>query len=179
MTHVHKFHPCSCRYKGSLEEESALKESLEKGLASDLFIELVYALSSELKQLCSLQETVSRPQGPSDAESFQLEMRSFLQEMSCPHESLLKELDLLSTLRKKLLLVDFLLSELLAARMIAVKKKKKERVDVEDMEVDGAGGGVHSVQANLEAILRAYGINTPPPHVTPKQIFDRIIGKVL
>ena len=153
-----------------------MKESLEKGLGSDLFIELVSSLSSELKQLCSLQETVTRPQGPSDAESFQLEMKSFLQELYCPHESLLKELDLLSTYRKKLLLVDFLLSEVLAARMIAVKEKEKG--DVEEMEVDGASGAVHSIPANLEAILKAYGIAKPPPNVTVKQIFDRIIGKV-
>ena len=35
-----------------------------------------------------------------------------------------------------------------------------------------------SIPANLSAILKVYEINTPPPNVTVKQLFDRIIGKV-
>ena len=156
-------------------EDDVLKGSLEKGLECPLFIELVTATCSELKELCSLQEAVSIPQGPSDQDAFQLEMRSFLQELHCPHESL-RELDVLASYKKKLLLVDFLLSELLAARLIAMRSKVKG--DVDEMEVDGATGAVHSVPANLEAILRAYDIPPPPPHITVKQLFDRIITKV-
>lgn len=152
-------------------KEGVLRETLEKGLHSDIFIDTMIAICSELKQLYSLQEAVSKPQGPEDTDSFQLEMRSFLQELHSPHESL-RELDLLGSFKKKLLLVDFLLSELLTARLLRAKKK-----DVETMEVDGVSG-VHSVEANLEAILRAYGIAKPPPHITVKQLYDRIIGKV-
>ena len=156
-------------------EDGVLKTSLEQGLQSELFIEVVASICHELKQLYSLQEAVSRPQGPDDAEAFQLEMRSFLQELHCPHESL-KELNVLGSYRKKLILVDFLVSELLTARLLTVRKRDKR--DVEDMEVDGAKGMVHSVPANLEAILRVYEINKPPPHITVTQVFDRIIGKV-
>ena len=154
-------------------EEGVLRSTLEKGLHSDVFIDTIIAICSELKQLLSLQEAVSKPQGPADTDAFQLEMRSFLQELHCPHESL-GELDLLSSFKKKLLLIDFLVSELLTARILKVKN-----VDggVEAMEVDGATG-VHSVPANLKAILRAYGINEPPPSITVKQVYDKIIGKV-
>lgn len=161
-------------YKGPLLEDGVLRSTLEKGLHSDVFIDTVITICSELKDLYSLQEAVSRPQGPADADSFQLEMRSFLQELQCPHESL-KELDLLSSFKKKLLLVDFLVSELLTARILKVKKKDSN--GVEAMEVDGATG-VHSVSANLKAILRAYGINEPPPNITVRQVYDKIIGKV-
>lgn len=157
-------------------DDGVLKESLEKGLESDHFIKLVSTICSELKQLCSLQEAVSRPQGPTDAEAFELEMRSFLQELHCPHECLLREPNMLGSYKNKLRLVDFLLSELLPARLIAVRKRIKG--EDEKMEVDGAKGAVHSVSENMEAILRAYGINNPPPHITVKQIFDRIISKV-
>lgn len=157
-------------------EDGVLKESLEKGLESDHFIELVSAICSDLKQLCSLQEAVSKPQGPTDAEAFELEMRSFLKELHCPHESLLREPNMLGSYKNKLLLVDFLLSELLPARLIALKKRVKG--EDEEMEVDGAKRAVHSVPANMEAILRAYGIKNPPPHITVKQLFDRIISKV-
>ena len=157
-------------------EEDILRTILEKGLDSDVFIDTVITICSELKQLYSLQEAVSKPQGPSDAESFQLEMRSFLQELQCPHDSL-RELDLLSSFKKKLLLVDFIVSELLTARLL--KAKKKDLSSAEAMEVDGATGAmIHSVPANLEAILRAYGIKKPPPNITVKQLFDRIIEKV-
>ena len=162
----------SFSYKGPLLEEGVLRSTVEKGLHSDVFIDTTIAICSELKQLLSLQEAVSKPQGPADTDAFQLEMRSFLQELSCPHESL-GELDLLSSFKKKLLLGDFLVSELLTARILKVKK----RTDVEAMEVDGATG-VHSVPANLKAILRAYGINEPPSNITVKQVYDKIIGKV-
>ena len=165
----------SFSYKGPLLEEGVLRSTLEEGLHSDVFIDTVAAICSELKQLYSLQEAVSKPQGPADTDSFQLEMRSFLQELNCPHESL-KELDLLSSFKKKLLLVDFLVSELLTARILKVKKRDTD--GVEAMEVDGATG-VHSVSANLKAILRAYGIKEPPPNITVKQVYDKIIGKVI
>ena len=166
----------SFSYKGPLLEEGVLRSTLEKGLHSDVFIDTIIAICSELKQLLSLQEAVSKPQGPADTDAFQLEMRSFLQELHCPHESL-GELDLLSSFKKKLLLVDFLVSELLTARILKVKKRKGVDDGVEVMEVDGATG-VHSVPANLKAILRAYGINEPPPNITVKQVYDKIIGKV-
>ena len=169
------FHGLFFSYDGPLMEEGGLKSCIKKGLDSDVFIELVTSVCSELKQLCSLQEAVSKPQGSADSESFELEMRSFLKELNCPH-TLLGELGLLGTYRKKLLLVDFVLSELLAARLAAVRRKNKG--GVEDMEVDGDKGAVHSVPANLEAILRAYDIKKPPPNITVKQVFDRIIGKV-
>ena len=102
-------------------------------------------------------------------------MRSFLKELDCPHTSL-GELDLLASYRKKLVLVDFILSELMAARLATVRRK--DRGGVESMEVDGDRGAIHSVPANLGAILRAYDIKTPPPHITDRQVFDRIIGKV-
>ena len=130
---------------------------------------------SELKQLCELKETISKPQGANDAEAFQLEMRSFLQELHCPHKCL-RELDLLESYTKKLLLVDFLLSELLAARLLVMKKKV--RGNIEDTTVDGPKGAMYSIPKNLEAILRAYGIRNPPPHITVKQLFDRIVSKV-
>ena len=36
----------------------------------------------------------------------------------------------------------------------------------------------YSVPANLTAILKAYGLSTPPAHVTPQLIFDKLISKV-
>ena len=72
-------------YTGPLLEDGALRVAVEGGLSSSQFVELCLSLCSELKTLNSMQETVTRPQGPEDEESFHLEMRSFLLELACPH----------------------------------------------------------------------------------------------
>ena len=154
-----------------MQDSSTLQTAIEQGLTSSLFIDLCTLLCNELKQLLNLQEAVSRPQGQDDCDSFELEIRSFLKELHCPHTSLINERDILISYKKKLLMMDFLLSEVLTARMLSLRKKDEERMEV---------NGEHSlsVQGNLEAILKVYGIPDPPSHVTVKQVFDRIIGKV-
>ena len=109
-----------------LEEGAAV----EGGLQSAMFVDLVAFLCSELKRLNKMQETVAKPAGMyktrlsvrflhewvstfaagpatgvDDAESFQLEMRGFLQELSCPHPQLLSPNNPLATYTTRLLLV--------------------------------------------------------------------------
>ena len=112
-------------------EDGALKSAIEQGLSSPLYIDLCMSLYLDLKQHCSLESTVSRPQGPEDIESFQLEMKSLLQETHCPHASISKEgLDILSSYHKRLVLMDYLLSEVLAARLVSMRCRD-EPMDVQ------------------------------------------------
>ena len=99
------------RYAGALLEDGKMKTAIEEGLASAAFVELVTALCSELKRLNQMQETVTKPAGlgsfafcgtpattlrvlsvfflgAADAESFEVEMRGFLQELCCPNTQL-------------------------------------------------------------------------------------------
>ena len=126
------------------------------------------AVCSELKQLCSLREAVSEPQGSTNTGVvlFEREMQSFLEELDCPHTSL-RELDILTSFRKKLVLFDFLLSELLAARLTMAKTSTCRSTRK-----------FNDVAGNLERILKTYNIGNPPPGITPRQVFNRIIGKV-
>lgn len=52
---------CSC--SGPLLEEGKLREAVEGGLHSQMYVELVGSLCEELKSLNHMQESVSRPAG--------------------------------------------------------------------------------------------------------------------
>ena len=82
-----------CRYSGKLLEDSSLSDAVQQGLASSDFRHICTCLCEELKALNQMQECVSRVSGPEDAESFQLEIRGFLQELNCPHSTLAQTLD--------------------------------------------------------------------------------------
>ncbi|CAI8028392.1 Protein FAM98A [Geodia barretti] len=157
-------------YTGALVEEGKMKAAIEEGLASAAFVELVVTVCSELKKRNQMQETVNKPAGLADAESFQLEMRGFLQELCCPNTELTTSLTSNSA---RLQLVDYLLSELMTARLIDLQKSQQ---DPEPMETDHQEPS-YSVPANLTAILKAYGLSTPPAHVTPHQFFGKLISK--
>ena len=60
---------------------------------------------------------------------------------------------------------------MMAARLCDVQK-------VEDPEPMDTGQPSYSVPANLKAILKEYGLGEPPAHITVRQVFDKIIGKV-
>lgn len=97
---------------------------MEAGLGSAVFIDLVSSLCSELKTLNQMQENVSKPSGAvqpvgvcctsynhcfctgvEDTDSFQMEMRGFLQELSCPHKHLTSDLNILASYSSRLLLI--------------------------------------------------------------------------
>ena len=60
---------------------------------------------------------------------------------------------------------------MLAARLCDLNRGQ----DPEPMDTDQPS---YSVPANLEAILKVYGLNKPPAHITVHQVFDRLIAKV-
>ena len=144
-------------YTGPLLEDGALRVAVEGGLSSSQFVELCLSLCSELKTLNSMQETVTRPQdcpGPEDEESFHLEMRSFLLELACPHSSLTKGLQTTSTPSNRILLLDFLLSELLAARLLSLRTEESPTEPGKPVKQP------YSIPDNLAAILKVYGLAT-------------------
>lgn len=51
----------------------------------------------------------------------------------------------------------------------------RQRQDPDSMDT---GQPSYSVPANLAAILKVYGLSTPPAHVTVYQVFDKLIAKV-
>lgn len=78
---------------------------------------------------------MTRPQGPQDAESLQLELRGLLREMQCPHLALTMLVDMLSTYENRLLVLDYLLSEVLAARLLSLRQQKQDEMETNGEEV--------------------------------------------
>ncbi|XP_053330900.1 protein FAM98B-like [Spea bombifrons] len=73
-------------YKGPLMDEAMLATALEAGLTSPEFLELLCWLSSQIKLLGNLEETICAE--GDDIESIQLEVSGFLKELSCPYPTL-------------------------------------------------------------------------------------------
>ncbi|AWP16337.1 putative protein FAM98B-like [Scophthalmus maximus] len=71
-------------YDGPLLEEKALLRAAEGGLSSEDYVDLCRWLSSRLKPLCDLEESITS--GPDDTDGLQVEMSGLLKELHCPHE---------------------------------------------------------------------------------------------
>ena len=151
-------------YDGCLLSEEVMKSCISKGTSSVELMDLFTSVCKELKSLYQLTETVNKPPGPEEAETFFLELIAFLRDLKCSRE----DLNLLSlrTSEGMLNCLEFLLGELLAARL-------------------GTGSGddrsslpKDSIGMNLSLMLNAYQLSVPPSTVTTKQIMSRLIQKV-
>ncbi|KAH9642414.1 hypothetical protein HF086_007546 [Spodoptera exigua] len=108
-------------YEGPLTEEAAFAKALDGGPKSLDFTKLVHILAEEIKKLCNLEETVNMMNDPDESSSFLLELSSFLKELKCHMSSRLQ------TKEDRLLLLDYLISELMAARMVNVDGPKEKQ----------------------------------------------------
>ncbi|XP_005309821.1 protein FAM98B isoform X1 [Chrysemys picta bellii] len=118
-------------YKGPLLEEEALSKAVENGLSSPDFSELCVWLSSEIKSVCDLEESITSTAGGEDVESFQLEISGFLKEMACPYSTLVSG-DIKDRLKKKedcLKLLLFLSTELQALQILHSKQLKSSHLE--------------------------------------------------
>ncbi|KAM3918655.1 protein FAM98B [Leptodactylus fuscus] len=110
-------------YQGPLLEENTLGPALESGLSSPEYFEVLKWLTSQIKLLGNLEESVSSEGG--DVESVQLEISGFLKELSCPYPTLVSG-DIKDRLKKKedcLKLLLFLGSELQALQILQNNKQ--------------------------------------------------------
>ncbi|CAG0878683.1 unnamed protein product [Darwinula stevensoni] len=150
-----------------------IEKALESGPKDPLYTKLVEWLSLELKALCDLEDHVNAITEAEDSSSFLLELSSFLKELGCPHKTLMEGPvnKRLASREDRLILLDFLTTELQAARMIHVNKGTEDRsmhVAVEESPT----------AADLKKILVSLGFSKPPPNVTPQQLFGKVETKV-
>ncbi|XP_075469356.1 protein FAM98B isoform X2 [Ascaphus truei] len=110
-------------YQGPLLEEAALGRALEVGLMSLEYSQLLCWLSSQIKLLCDLEESISSAE---DIEGAQLEVSGFLKELSCPYSTLVSGdiKDRLKTRDDCLRLLLFLGTELQALHILQRKKQR-------------------------------------------------------
>ena len=152
-------------YDGCLLSEEVMKSCISKGTSSVELMDLFTSVCKELKSLYQLSETVNKPPGPEEAETFFLELIAFLRDLKCSREDL--DLLALKTCEGMLNCLEYLLGELLAARL------------GNGSEDDRSSLPKDSVGMNLTLMLNAYQLSVPPSTVTTKQIMLRLIQKVL
>ncbi|WKY03513.1 hypothetical protein Q1695_004908 [Nippostrongylus brasiliensis] len=126
----------------------------------------VSLLCEELRILYKLEESAPKFEASEDgAFDFLLELSSFLAELECPHEEItcgpLEER--LSTPEKRLLLLNFLLNELKAARLIATNALSKP-VEHADKELTPF----------LSSALNAAAVPKPSGNFGPLDVIDML-----
>lgn len=151
-------------FDGALLEEGALSVAVQGENPTPDFMALCVWLSENLKSLCSIQEHVTEKE---DEETFRMEMSALLNELGCPHSQLLGVHSLVSP-SNRLLLLDYLSSELQAIRMTGGDEDK--------MEIDEEA--VNPVLQHLKAILAALNLPEPTKESTVFELFSQIETKV-
>nr|CAD7201876.1 unnamed protein product [Timema douglasi] len=160
-------------YAGPMLEEGGLEKALEGGPKSVEYTALVEWLSKELKFLCKMEEHVNAIVSPEDSSSFLLEVSSFLKELGCGYSCLLEGhmSERLHTRQNRVLLLDFLLTELEAARMVLVNKPELNKTM--ELQLNES-----STASDLKNMLIALKFPKPPANITPGLLFGKVETKV-
>ena len=146
-----------------------LSKAVEAGLESAEFTGLVTYLAQELGELASLEDRLLEPEVSSQAWS--MELSSLLRELGCPY-TVLTQGDLterLASVRSRLLLLSFLLSELMAVRMTACERPR-DSLTITMKESPEAGA--------LKNLLQTLGFPRPPDNLTAAQLWEKVSAKV-
>ncbi|KAH9519513.1 Protein fam98a [Bulinus truncatus] len=111
-------------YEGPILDSKLLSDALTSGAKSLAYTLLVEWAVSELASFYKIDAKVSAIHEPSDAEHFLMELSGFLREFGCPYSNLTDgPIDnRLATKKACLQLIDFLLTEVASAKMLAVKR---------------------------------------------------------
>ncbi|XP_041069810.1 protein FAM98B isoform X2 [Carcharodon carcharias] len=156
-------------YSGPLLEEEAFLKAVEAGPSSLEFTELCVWLSSQIKMLCNLEESINATASADDVESFLLEINGFLKEMSCPYSTLLTG-DFKERLKKKedcLKLLLYLSSELQTARILHSKSPPVSK-----------GENNEEVRQEIKTVCATLGLPCPVSGVADAHLFKIMEEKV-
>lgn len=121
------FHQNKNSYNGPMLEANKLESAVQGGAKDADFTNFVSYLATELRVLCNIDENINPIKCPEDSISFLLELSSFLKEIGCPYESLTQGhmSDRFSSNHDKVLLLEYLITELMAAKMVASNNPEK------------------------------------------------------
>lgn len=173
------------------------------------YTNLISFVTNELRVLCSVDEKVNAISNVEDYVTFLMELSSFLKELGnvkellynglynyyinafegCPHESFVQGhiSDRLSTKESRLLLLDYLVTELMAARIIQDKTPEKKielklvRYNYNYLILPNKFiyyKDETTQASNMRKILMNFGFSKPPANITPKQLFQKLIPSV-
>jgi len=161
------------RNLGKSISEEEFKISIDEGAKSTKYTELVEWLTKEIQILSGLEEHVNAISSEADSSSFLLEVSSFLKESGCSYNILMtdKVEDRLNSNEKKLLLLDYLISELRASRILnANLTNKKSNMQVILIE--------SNTSKCLKEILMTLNFPKLPQNINASSLFNEVILKV-
>ncbi|KAL1124809.1 hypothetical protein AAG570_001430 [Ranatra chinensis] len=152
-------------------DKEDLKKAVDGGPRSLEYTQLVEWIANELRYLYKLDEHVGAISTPDDYTTFLLELSSFLKELGCQYSCLTSgtTTERLQKQNDKLLLLDFLIRELQAARILSVQNPDENSLELTINESDTA--------ASLKKMLIALKFPKPPSNISPDMLFSKVIPK--
>lgn len=110
-------------YTGPISDPIILKNALNDGIKSAEFRQAIVWLAGEIRILGDLEEDVHEDD---DTNTFILELSSLLKELRCPHVHLITGhvSDRLQDEDSRILLLDFLITELMSLKMYIANRPK-------------------------------------------------------
>ncbi|RZC38208.1 protein FAM98A [Asbolus verrucosus] len=158
-------------YSGPLTDKKNLEVALQEGAKSIEYTKLVNFLTNEIRGLLNIDEKVNTISSPEDSVTFIMEVSSFLKELNCTYVVLTQGhiSDRLQNSQDRLLLLDYLATELMGARILEEKKPDK-KIELKLQETDEA--------ANMRKILMTFRFPRPPPNITIQQLFQKVCPTV-
>ncbi|XP_050425384.1 protein FAM98A [Adelges cooleyi] len=149
------------------------EEAIIGGAKSITYTKLVEWITKEIQTLSLLDEYVNSYTSEADSSSFLLEVSSFLKELGCSYSALTTGHvgDRLNSKENKLLLLDYLIGELRASRIIKTNSvSKKPNMQVALIE--------SSPSKCLREILITLKYPKPPNDITTSVLFSKIVKKL-
>ncbi|KAJ8981702.1 hypothetical protein NQ317_003423 [Molorchus minor] len=120
-----------------------------------------------IRTLLGIDEEVNAISSPEDSVAFVMEITSFLKELNCPYTSLTHGLvsDRLQNVSDRLLLLDYLITELMTARILQEKKPEKN-IELKLQETPEG--------ADMRLILQTLRFPKPPPNISITTLFEKL-----
>ncbi|KAJ8922254.1 hypothetical protein NQ315_004191 [Exocentrus adspersus] len=154
-------------YNGPLLQKPQFPIAVEGGPKSVEYSKLVNFLTNEIRTLSGIDEEVNAISFPEDSIAFIMELTSFLKELNCPYTNLTHGLvsERLQTVSDRLLLLDYLITELMGARILQDKKPEK-KIELKLQETPEG--------ADMRQILQTLRFPKPPANISISTLFQKL-----
>ncbi|KAF7381887.1 hypothetical protein HZH68_015760 [Vespula germanica] len=160
-------------YQGSLLQVDKMSKALELGPKSTDYTGLIAWLAEQIGMFIDIDEKINPTNTPDDASSFLLELSCFLKEIGCVNQNLTtgNVNQRLANKRNRTLLIEILISELMACKLLQVKDKETDTtLEVIINESDTA--------RHLKSMLIALQFQKPPDNITVPMLFTKLENKL-
>lgn len=110
-------------------DPTKLNQAVQDGAKSTEFTSLVSWITNQISSFGVIDETVQPTTAPEDANSFLMELSTFLKELGCTNKKLTtgNVNQRLATIEDKTVLLEFLLTELMATKILETKKPENDK----------------------------------------------------